>query len=336
MARTGAVTVVGLGLAGTALTWALLERNVRPRLVHRHLPGAASPVAAGLITPVTGHRLRPQHDYAVLFNAARAHYAHVASLTGTPMLREAPALRLLNPAEEARYTEHQAALASWLQPATLEHWVGVRPAGLALAMPQAARVDLAAYLSASRRHFERTGLSCTEELPADAGLTIWCCGFREQDAARCHALGWRPAKGEVLEFTSDALRLPGTLHAAGIWVTPLGSQRFLAGATYTWDTLDDQPTHAARDTLCASLDEVLAAPYAVTDQRAGVRPIVAGRRPVVGRVAPAADTVLFNGLGSKGTLFAPWLANRLVAHLLDEASLPDAYRLESRCLPDRN
>jgi glycine oxidase len=57
----------------------------------------------------------------------------------------------------------------------------------------------------------------------------------------------------------------------------------------------------------------------VLEQASGVRPTSRDRRPILGRTAP--HEAVFNGLGSRGVLLAPWCARHLAAHLFDGAPL---------------
>jgi glycine/D-amino acid oxidase-like deaminating enzyme len=62
--------------------------------------------------------------------------------------------------------------------------------------------------------------------------------------------------------------------------------------------------------------------------QSAVRPIVKGRQALIG-THPAHPRVAFlNGLGSKGSLRAPWLARHLVEHLLDGAPLDPEFDLQ--------
>ena len=135
----------------------------------------------------------------------------------------------------------------------------------------------------------------------------------------------RPAKGEILQVKIPDGRLPGTVHARGMWVTPTGGREALAGATYSWDALDGKPTSTARDALVEKLLQILEAPFEVVGHEAGVRPIVSGRKPIIGSISDGGQQWLFNGLGSKGALFAPTMARLLAEHIVNGAAIPADY-----------
>src|SRR4051812_43663786 len=86
--------IVGQGLAGTALAWALLRRGRRVLVIDRERTDSASRLAAGLVTPVTGKRLARSWRWDELYPAACAFYRTVEAETGTTLFHQRPALRL--------------------------------------------------------------------------------------------------------------------------------------------------------------------------------------------------------------------------------------------------
>ncbi len=344
------VIVVGQGLAGSSLAWALIDRGMRPLVIDDRRGTSASSVAAGLITPVTGAKLRLQPDFAFLANAAAAHYRAVEAATRTECFYARPALRLLTTERElATWNEADPKLLAELMPAG-DLPEGIRPGTVNTIMPNAARVDTHRYLDAIhtalcdlglmiRGHVEPGDVERDDdmirlpELGVSAPRIVFCRGYADADNPFFKGPQWRPAKGQVLTIRSERLALETTVHAEGIWLTPLGGALYIAGASYEWDTLDDRPTAEAREMLCDKIDRMLAVDYTVVDHRAAVRPIVQGRRPVCGP-SPEDDRIwLFNGLSSKGALYAPTVATQVAGCLCKDIPVDDAYRLDRRADP---
>ena len=108
---------------------------------------------------------------------------------------------------------------------------------------------------------------------------------------------------------------------------PLGNSLFRAGATYEWDELDSVPTQKGRDEICSRLREFLRLPFEVIGHDAAVRPILRHQYPVVGLHPQLRQLGFFNGLGSKGALQAPWLADHFAVVLIEETPLDPAVDL---------
>jgi glycine/D-amino acid oxidase-like deaminating enzyme len=333
--------VVGQGLAGTALAWRLLDRGIPVRVVDRDEAVTASKVAAGIVAPITGMRHSLSWRYDELYPQALSFYRRLEK-----MLR----LRFFHPAVVVRLLRDEAASEQWArrlrQPGIGRYIVPVTPAldDAVFASPHggfqqkhAAWLDTATYLEASRTYFHAHGLwQSGEVLPGDLeetpdgvfwqgrryGFVIFCTGWQ---AAHMPWFDWVPfqsARGSILTLRADTKR-ERRIVSRGVWLQPRrdGTQR--AGSTYEWDFGDEpnKPSVPALAGLKENLRAILRTPFVVTDCQTAVRPIIKGREALLGR-HPAHPRIAFlNGLGSKGTLRAPWLAERLVSHLLDGAEI---------------
>jgi glycine/D-amino acid oxidase-like deaminating enzyme len=162
---------------------------------------------------------------------------------------------------------------------------------------------------------------------ADTGNTRILC----QGAAGLIAGGMgghRCAKGEILTLRADWPETHIRIGSGG-WLVPIGGGRFRVGSTYDWDRLDETPTSAGLERITAIAAKLGGGDFDIIDHVAGIRPILRRSQPLIGRGA-AGDWV-FNGLGSKGTLYAPGMAAMLADWILDgirpstEFVFPDAF-----------
>ena len=79
------------GLAGTALGWALHERGAPFVIVDPNEKQTCSRIAAGLVTPITGKRVKPSWRVDELLPVALEHYRKVEKLLGRRVLPRAAA-----------------------------------------------------------------------------------------------------------------------------------------------------------------------------------------------------------------------------------------------------
>ena len=336
------VVVVGQGLAGSAVAWHLRWWGRRVLVIDRGDPDSASRVAAGLVTPITGKRLARTPGYDRLYPAAVAFYRRVEAETGVPLYDERPAARLFpDEREREKYLASggreppdgsgsggsRPPLAGTILNPT---WFDT-PSGAAELAP-AGRLDVSAYLDASRRAFAADGGFLTADLePAEvipepegvrlprlgirAGALVFCQGFAGRGSPWLPDIRFTPAKGEVLTLRVSGLTEGRVVHRGGVWLAPTGGGLFLAGSTYDRDDFTPTPTARGRDEILTKLRAFLRLPFEVIDHRAAVRPIVAGLQPVAG-VHPVEPRLAYlNGLASKGVLTAPFVAAELVARL---------------------
>ena len=152
-------------------------------------------------------------------------------------------------------------------------------------------------------------------------LTIWAQGARASADPRWAECGWRNAHGDVLTVEIDGLPEESIFHF-GRFLIPLGNHRFRCGATYAWNIPGPEPRPEGRGELESELGNSLRLPFRVTEHRAGIRPVALARVPIAGPHPEDPAHWIFNGFGSKGVLYAPWMAERLRDCLLKGHPLP--------------
>jgi glycine/D-amino acid oxidase-like deaminating enzyme len=183
------------------------------------------------------------------------------------------------------------------------------------------------YLDASRRHFETLGvfrrqrITAAEAAASSARQVIFCEGHAGSHNGFFPWVKFRSARGDILTVKVPELHLDRIV-SSGQWLLPLGVGVFRTGSTYDWSHLVNEPSPTGRTTLEAGLAALLEVPWNVIDHRAAVRPIISESRALIGRHPGNSRLCFFNGLGSKGSLHAPWFARCLADHLCDGRPIP--------------
>ena len=323
--RTVDAIVIGQGLAGTTLAWRLRQRGQSVVVIDREQGVSASRIAAGLITPVTGKRLAKSSRWDTLHPAALAFYRTIERDTDSGLLHQKPALRLfLDEAERDEYRKHSVGmLAGLVRKARFNREWFIAPHG-AFEMPDAARLDVALYLEASREAFEReqsylradvdpardlelsTDVVRLPRLNLKARFIVFCRGFAPDADPWFGSIRFNAAKGEILTVRIAGFTEERVVHR-GIWLAPLGGGLFRVGSTYEWDDLDDSPTPERRAEIESRLRQFLRLPFEVIDHRAAVRPVIDAGFPVLGRHPREPRLAYFNGPRVKGLVAGPLL-----------------------------
>jgi glycine/D-amino acid oxidase-like deaminating enzyme len=191
----------------------------------------------------------------------------------------------------------------------------------------AAQVDLPALLAAARRRWLDAGRlseACVDwrNLPADEPRVIDCTGAAARHGlfAKC---GFAVSKGEVLRAALADLADDTILHR-GQWILPVPGANAWIGATHEPGCDDTVPTAAAREKLLASAQRLTGQSVMPTAQLAGLRLAAPDRKPVIGFHPREPRLGICSGLGSKGVLYAPWLARQWVEHLRTGAAFDPA------------
>lgn len=320
--KNSSLHIIGHGLAGAILAETASAAGCELRVSDDDGP-SSSRVAAGLYTPLTGKRLAPSWSLDPALSVLNRFYPALEQTLGIRFFHPLPTTRLLVSAEEQsdwqkRQQEQAATLAA---PSNFEkeiHSYFNLHFG-AFDIPGSGWVDLPAMLDALRSRRVQRGEWGPPTTPPD--LTLWAEGARASRNPLWRDLGWRNAHGDIV-----TLRIPDLpqdrIYNFGRFLLPIGDNLFRCGATYAWDIDSPSPRPEGRSLLESELRTLLKAPFQVVDHQAGIRPVAIARVPVAGPHPEAPDQWIFNGFGSKGVLYAPWMAERLLGLVLKDEPLP--------------
>lgn len=354
MANTSAhrfeTVVLGQGLAGSALAWKLHERGESVLLVDRGDESSSSRIAAGLLTPITGQRLTRYPDWGQCYDAARKFYQFVEKQTDERFFSESPMVRLFASRQEReRFLKkyRDADDVSLCEESALPQAVSSPFGGFE--MLSAARLDTKSYLTATQKYFESRGgyrevtLSLPEDLQIEkdqisvpqlnvvCNQIIFCQGFEATKNPWFRDVPFDAAKGEILTLNVPDWRESRVVHA-GLWVAPENNHRIRIGATYEREQLDQCPTEAGRTDLLQKWNQLqnVSREGDIVEHRAAIRPVIHGRSPRMGLHPNDARLGFFNGLGSRGALLSPVLADQMIGLLCEGIAVDDKYDLHQK------
>lgn len=117
-------------------------------------------------------------------------------------------------------------------------------------------------------------------------------------------------KGELLLIHAPDLKLDITINA-GLFILPVGNDMYKVGATYEWEDKTLLPTVAGKQELVEKLEEIITCKYEIVDHYAGIRPTVKDRKPLIGTHPHYKRLHLLNGLGTRGIMLGPPMAQQL-------------------------
>lgn len=271
-------------------------------------------MAAGLINPVTGKNFSVSWRLAEFLPDAESFYRWVGEVLGKPLWFPLPVWRLVGEKEWAKVAGKLEEAKPWIERID-EDVPGWRAA---IVLKGGARVATRDFCDATRGYFR-----AAKRAPGSGAWPVLCEGAAGLIAGRLGS--HRCAKGEILTVRAPAWREDRILIGGGGWLVPTGEGTFKAGSTYVWDQLDGNPTAAGR----ARVEEILrllgGEGFEVIAHEAGIRPIVRKSQPVIGSLKDG--RVVFNGLGSKGSLYAPRVAAELNLWLAGERVIDPALDL---------
>ena len=128
-------------------------------------------------------------------------------------------------------------------------------------------------------------------------------------------------KGELMVIECEDLQEKSIIHG-GVFMIPLGNNRYRVGSTYNWKDQTEGTTTNARRSLQKKLYDIISVPYRMISQTAGFRPTTPDRRPVIEVHPDFPQLAICNGMGSRGVLQAPFCAGLLYDHIEKEIPIP--------------
>ena len=127
-------------------------------------------------------------------------------------------------------------------------------------------------------------------------------------------------KGELLKIHAPNLKLDYCLNSS-LFILPIGNDNYKVAATYNWTDKDSLPTEEGKKELLDKLDAIINCEYTVLEHFAGVRPTVLDRRPLVGEHPIHKSMYILNGLGTRGVMLGPYLAQLLFNSIENKTEL---------------
>lgn len=326
------VLVVGSGVAGICLAHELRDAGSEVHLIDKG-ENVSSVVAAGIINPLVFRRMTLSWRVSELLPYARTSYRKMEELTGVSFFHSLVIRRLFASEQELEFWRKKQELpefSDYMEPLSAEDLdfpIEQNTFGTGR-VKQACYIDTDPFVSANREYFRKNNLLSEEafdhaELDAEKGIyqgisydyIVFAEGKDGKTNPLFSYLPLQQTKGEVLTLQSDAIYSKESLNRK-CFLLPLGNGRFKVGSTYAWDTDNTIPTEEGKHTITENLKSVTNEPYTITEHRAGVRPTVPDRRPMLGKHPAFPKLVIANGLGTKGYLIAPLLMRELADHLL--------------------
>ncbi|MCH2200516.1 MAG: FAD-dependent oxidoreductase [Fuerstiella sp.] len=338
--------IVGQGLAGTTLAWILLEAGQSVVLVDRGESATASRISAGLVTPWTGRRMTQSDDYEKYWYAAVRFYRSIENRLKQRLFTERPMVRVfVNRSEESTFQERRASPAG----GSLKSWSGKLQSNRRLytgcIMQPAGRLDVQRYLQTSVDYFSARGQWFQLDLEIPDGLLLMSdhieapkLGLTAKRIIFCQGVTENPwfegipnnaSRGDIINVQLDDYVMQDVVHHS-VWLVPEPDGSVTAGSTYDWNFVDKAPTAEGRRQILKSMSRFIDGNIRVNRHTAAVRPTMKDYCPVIGRHAVHNPLHIFNGLGSRGVLTAPRLAQQLVEFLTGERE-----KLSPRITPQR-
>ena len=149
---------------------------------------------------------------------------------------------------------------------------------------------------------------------------VFAEGFGLKDNPFFRHLPLNGTKGEMLIIKTPELNMDFILKSS-VFIVPLENDLYWVGATYEREDKTHATTTKGKDELLEKLKKIITCNFEVVEQVAGIRPTTKDRRPLVGSHQKHKNIHVLNGLGTRGVMMSPFVAEQLFYHIENGDSL---------------
>ncbi len=321
--------IVGNGLAGTMLAFEMLKHNIKFHIIASAQKKRASEVAAGMINPLVFRRLTKSWLVDDLLPFATAKYRELEKLLEEEFYFEKMILKPLSSQEKELWKERKSSDEFCNYIFSIDDYPSIdniKPAAGFGLVNGSGYVDLSKFLDLADSYFRTKNLTTDatvnfqqfihkEKSFAFADITasgiVFCEGAYIRNNPLFQWIKMVPVKGEVLQILAPQLSEEYILNKK-VFVLPVGNHHFKVGSTYEWKDLTNHPSEEGKNSIIERLEDVINCECQIVNHWAGVRPATIDRRPVLGVHPERSNLFVFNGLGTKGVMLAPYFASEMV------------------------
>lgn len=322
--------IIGQGLAGTVLAHTLIDEGNEVLVIDDVPDFSSSLICAGVYNPITGKRLVKTWLAGEIFPFLERFYTDLEKKLNNQFIRR-------NDIKVPIYSSDRwNEAASRLNNEDYGQWMEMKTEKIdilkdeiigTLAFVPSGNVNVEKLILLSRVKWTEENRFVIQKVSPEnikienelvkvnnytAKRLVWCEGYQAKNNPFFSWIPFAPVKGEILEIESETLSNVNILKTKNIFLLPLEGKRYKVGSTYDWDDTTETPTTEARKTLMDNYYQAFAADMKVIKQKAGIRPAVKDRRPIIGNHPQFTQISIFNGLGTKGVSLAPYFAKQAV------------------------
>jgi len=332
----GKIAIVGMGIAGAILSEKLQDEAYHITIFNKKNPSCSSRVAAGMFNSIIPRRVTKSWLSDELNPVIQEYYPSLETKLESTFFYSKDLLHIFE------YVKEQN---DWLSKANKEKFKGYfepdplfyptnpmlhSPLG-GILIKQAGYCHTGVMLDSFESYYKEKGfyvegLIDSKDIESKNGKyyidslefdkVIFCEGVENNKNKWFKDLPFKFAKGELLHVKIKGLELEEIL-LGGVFLIPWGGKdEYLLGSTFQWDFTHALPTEEAKEELLSRIKAYVPnGEIEILEHRAGIRPAVKDRRPLIGKHPEEDGIYIFNGFGSKAISLAPYFAKQMVSYL---------------------
>ena len=331
--------ILGQGLAGTCLSWQILEQGSSFLIADKEEEKTSSRIAAGMISPLSGKKLHISWEIEKFYPYAIRFYRNLEKKLNQNFLSPLSFLHLfLEENEKKKWDQKKEKenFSRWVLRESQYQYNNLNLQGTELL---GAKLSCSDFLETSKAYFKTKGYyqKATikeEEIEQRGKKIIWknkqfdacidCRGISSLLGRWFQYIPHRSSFGEIFKIHLPQFEENRCLKWTK-WLLPEKEKNiYLLGATYR--QLKEEKCQ--KENLILSLKQILDISPQIISKNEGIRPIIRRSQPLIGWHSSFSRLGFFNSLGSKGAGTAPLVAFHFANHLCKEEAILPQFSLE--------
>lgn len=335
--------IVGQGLAGSLFAYHLLKENKSFLVLDNNNEISSSKVAAGMFSPVGGKRMLKTWLADDLINYLDNIYLDLENILQTKFYYKQKILHVFQENESNiydsvsnltfdderyQYIEKSSKLSEDFN--NLNNSIG------SIIINKAGWVNTEKLLNSFSNYLKNNNQLLNEQMiysdliykdnkwyykEYSFDKVVFCEGFKSTKNPYFKYLPFQLCKGEVINIEVENLSKNYILKK-GIYLVNLKENNYKVGASYEWKDLSLETTEKGINSIKNKLDKFIITDYKIIRKTAGIRPTVLDKKPLLGEHKDFKNMYIFNGLGTKGVMLAPYFSKILSDFILYNKEIP--------------
>jgi hypothetical protein len=327
--------VVGQGLVGSILGFKFIQQNV-PFKIFSNGVNHTTKVAAGLINPMVFKRLNKCFGADITIPAAYSFYHDVETLTSSKFMYKKEYCRIFASIEEENnwlVKQNQPEFTPHIYPLKEPQHENLHDLETKFGqgfVKNAGFMHTEDFLDTSEQYFnanqhlvkESFDYNVIDQYIAEGYEIIFCEGYLSNQNPYFKYLPLNTTQGDIIDIEQTDKKIDCIINK-GVFVLPLKENILRIGSTYQWNVDDPTPTTKGRLELEEKIKVLDGINYKVVQHRAGIRPTVKDRRPLIGTHPVNKKLHIINGMGTRGVALAPHCVDQFLDSIQNGTPLPD-------------
>ncbi len=330
--------IVGCGLAGLAFC-EQLRSHKNSFLIFDDVHQPSSTMEAGMYNPVVLKRFTAAWKAKELLQIALPKYKALEEFLNVKFIHSIPVYRKFASVEEQNLwfsATDKKALESFLSTNIVQNpFPQIKaPYGFGEVL-QTGRIETGKLINHYHKYLEKQDLLFNEPFDYEKLLVhddkveykdvtakhiVFSEGCGMSKNPYFNKLPLNPLKGEIIIIHAPDLKIDVIIKSS-VFIAPVEGDIYAVGATYNWTDKTNTPTEKGKEELINKLKSIIDCDFEVVGHVAGLRPTVIDRRPLVGVHPKHKKLYVLNGLGTRGIMGAPYIAEQLYNFIEHKTSL---------------